>query len=145
MSINYNKRSRFLSGNKWCINMFLFITFLLIIPSACEKEDDVATRDYPRLITLGVSEISQTGAKFNAEIISGNPAEIIGYGFTWSDIVDSPKLENNANIDITGSVSDNKFSADVQTLESNKVYYLRSFIKTNDLLIYGRVVSFKTL
>ena len=85
--------------------IFVFMSLLLLIPTSCEKEDDIATRNYPRLITLAASEISQTSAKFEAQIISGNPSEIVEYGFTWSDINSSPTLQNSANVDIIEPVS----------------------------------------
>ena len=132
---------RVMSGR---INFFLFQTLLLFGLTTCQKEP-VATRDYPRLSTLEVSEITASGAKFNAEVISGDPSEIIEYGFTWSEYIDSPTLGNNDNVDITGSITGNNFSSNVQTLLNDKTYHLRSFIKTSTLLIYGPVFTFKTL
>ena len=125
-------------------SIFILYALLLLGLTTCQKTE-VATRDYPRLRTLDVSDITQTGGKFNAEIISGDPSGIIEYGFVWSQFAVSPNLGNSDNIDITGAVTGKTFSADVATLQTNKSYYLRSFIKTSDLLIYGRVVTFKTL
>ena len=125
-------------------NFLLLQSILLFGLTTCQKEP-VATRAYPRLTTLEVSGISSTGAKFSAEIISGDPSEIIEYGFAWSDSSPDPSVDTDANIDIKGSIVGNSFNNSVQTLTNDKVYNLRSFIKTSNLLIYGRVVSFKTL
>jgi hypothetical protein len=126
------------------ISIFILHSLLFFGLTACQKTE-VATRDYPRLRTLEVSNISSTGGKFSAEIISGNAGEVVEYGFVWSQNAQSPNLGNSDNTDIKGTIAGNTFSADVETLQNNKGYYLRSFIKTSDLLIYGRVVTFKTL
>jgi hypothetical protein len=131
---------RVISGR---ISFFLLQTLLLFGLTTCQK-DPVATRDYPRLSTLEVSGISATGAKFSAEIISGDPTKVIEYGFAWSEYSPDPSLGTDANLDIQGSIVGKSFSSSVQTLTNDKVYNLRSFIKTSDLLIYGRVVTFRT-
>lgn len=136
-----NFPQRVMSGRS---NLFVFLSLLLFGLTTCQK-DEVATRDYPRVYTLAVSEITASGAKFSAEIISGNPSEIIEYGFTWSEFSTAPKMDVDNNVDIKGSITGNSFSSNVQTLTNDKAYYVRSFIKTSDLLIYGRVVTFKTL
>ncbi len=124
--------------------VYLLQSILLLGLASCQK-DEVATRNYPRIRTLEVTEITQTGAKLSAEIISGDPGEVIEYGFVWSLYTPSPLLGNDNNVDVVGSVSGNAFSVNVETLQSNQSYYVRSFIKTSSLLIYGRVVAFKTL
>lgn len=126
------------------LTVFLLQSLLLMGLDSCQK-DEVAVRDYPRLRTLDVKEITQTGAKFSAEIISGDQGEVIEYGFTWSPYAPSPLLGENDSIDTKGSLNSTTFSSNVQNLESNKIYYVRSFIKTGTLLIYGRVVGFSTL
>lgn len=124
-------------------NFFLLQIILLFGLTTCQK-DEFATRDYPRLNTL-ISEINVSGAKFSAEIISGDPSGIIEYGFIWSEFSDSPRLDNNDNVDIQGPVTGKIFSSNVQTLQNDKTYHVRSFIKTSDLLIYGIVETFRTL
>lgn len=124
-------------------NFFLLQIILLFGLTTCQK-DEFATRDYPRLNTL-ISEITGSGAKFSGEIVSGDPSGIIEYGFIWSENADSPRLDNSDNVDIQGSVSGKVFSNKVQTLQNDKTYHVRSFIKTSDLLIYGIVETFRTL
>jgi hypothetical protein len=126
------------------LTVFLLHSILMLGLSSCQK-DEVAERGYPLPRTLDVKEITQTGAKFSATIISGNPSEVVEYGFVWSELSDRPRLGNNDNIDITGSLNSSTFSSEVQNLNSGKVYHVRSFIKTSTLLIYGRVVAFGTL
>lgn len=124
-------------------HFFLFLTLVVFGLTTCQK-DPVATRNYPRLNTV-VSEINASGAKFSAEIISGDPSEIIEYGFAWSEYSPAPKMDADDNVDTKGSITGKSFSSDVKTLDSDKTYNVRSFIKTNDLLIYGRIITFKTL
>lgn len=126
--------------------VFLYLSVILIFSGfvTCQK-DKFAVREYPRLNTLEVTNISTTGAVFNAEIISGNPADIIEYGFTW-DTGQTPSIYYNDKVNITGVMAGNQFSAAIHSsLKKNVPYYVRSYIKTAQVLVYGKTVSFLSL
>jgi hypothetical protein len=110
---------------------------------SCSDKDEALARDYPRLNTLPVTNIQSTGALFHAEIISGERSQILQYGFTWNEVV-SPRIDRHEHIILQESLGNNTFSYEVGSLQSNQIYFVRSFIKTEKLLIYGPVVSFKT-
>ena len=123
---------------------FIFILFSLSIFNGCEKEKSRA-REYPRLKTLAVTDINENSATFNAEVYFKGNEEIIDHGFVWG---------NQMELDIN---SDNRIflgllrSADVfaakitTTLEENKPYYVRAFVKTEEHVVYGPEVSFTSL
>lgn len=123
------------------------ISLLIIIMtlSAGCSDEEVSTRDYPRLNTLAVSNISEKGATFTAEIIFRGNFEIINYGFVWNK-ERKPIIENSDKIVFSDNIKSDKFSAEItNSLERNRVYYVRSFIVTEDYTVYGQEVEFLSL
>ena len=68
---------------KAILRTILLISLLSLLVK-CNK-DEVTGRDYPRIKTLPVTEITPNGARFNAEIIFRGNFEVINYGFVWSE------------------------------------------------------------
>jgi N-acetylneuraminic acid mutarotase len=104
--------------------------------SNCEKEK-VATKEYPRIITLPVTEISESGAKFSAEIISGDVSTINECGFAWNygdTLIIKEGVENNGFSGIAHSA-----------LVKGQNYEVCSYIKTDKYTVYGNKVSFVSL
>jgi len=65
------------------IKVFIVALFSAII-LMCQKEV-ISERDYPRLQTLKVTNITRSGVVFNAEIITEGDWEIIDHGFVWEE------------------------------------------------------------
>src|SRR5690554_108100 len=128
---------------KTIFRYFLLISVLGLL-LRCDKAE-ISSRNYPRLKTLPVSEITRGGALFNAEIIYRGDFEIINYGFVWSEseyptIIDSERVEYSTDIQSTS------FSKKIKTtLKENVSYFVRAFVETNDYLVYGANVSFISL
>jgi hypothetical protein len=121
--------------------LLLMLTFPAL--TSCHKEE-IATREYPRINTLDVSGISATDAVFNAEVISGDASLITEYGFIVSAY--SPLLElDNSVLVFPGVANGKRFSGNATGLISQKLYYMRSYVRTDNFLVYGKVLSFKTL
>lgn len=111
---------------------------------SCE-EPELAPRDYPRLHTLGVSQISESGATFSAEFAHRGAFEILRYGFVWSDDL-FPMVESSDRIVFTGDTDAGAFSAIITTtLEPGVEYVVRPFVETADYLVYGSRVTFVSL
>lgn len=125
------------------LRIIFYSLMMLQLITTCRK-DEAITRNYPRLNTLAVSQITGSGAKFNAEVISGNTSEVVQYGFTWNEYI-PPKVDLHDNVAINESLSGKNFSSNIQSLKNDQIYYVRSFVRTENLLIYGPVVTFKTL
>jgi hypothetical protein len=121
------------------------LLLILIIPflgmTNCGKEK-IATKEYPRIITLVASRINDSAVMFNGEVISGDLSQIIEYGFVWDKYSASPYLESSEKIVITGTPGSTTFSSEVQNLSTGQSFNYRAYAKTNDLLIYGNVVSY---
>jgi hypothetical protein len=115
---------------------------LVLLCSNCRK-DKFITLDYPRLKTLNVTSITNSGATFNAEIISSNADSVKEYGFTWNPYV-TPDLSRPDSALVKQNLTNPKFSGVVHSLKKDQVYFVRAFIRTDKLLIYGTTVTFKT-
>lgn len=123
--------------------MLLFLATSFI---RCANDGMTITgRDYPRLKTLPVSDISDSGAVFNAEIIYRGNFKIVDYGFVWSEN-ENPNLENSDKVVYSDNIQSNRFSSVISTaLKSSVKYYVRPFILTDDYTVYGINMDFLSL
>ena len=118
---------------------------LVVISLATCKDDEAIKRNWPRINTLPVTDISVQGANFNAEIISRGDFEIIQFGFVWSQYA-NPIIENSNKVVFQGNLMADTFSAQISTtLGENVRNHVRSFVKTADYLVYGKDVEFTSL
>ncbi len=109
------------------------------------NEDEVTSRNYPRLKTLPVSEITSQGAKFNAEITFRADFEVISYGFVWSES-ENPTIESSDRVIYSENIQSDKFSEIIETTLKEEVsYFVRGFVETNDYIVYGENVDFLSL
>lgn len=123
-------------------NIFFF--FLLGLLVKCDDEE-VSSRNYPRLKTHAVTDITTDGAKFNAEIVYRGNFKILNYGFVWSD-KDYPTKENSDRIVYSTNIQSSDFSEFIETtLKQQTLYYVRAFVETSDFVVYGEIVSFISL
>lgn len=123
-----------------------FVGILLFIILFCCQEDKELARPYPVVNTLPITEISKDGAVFNAEIISENLSDIIEHGFVWAADKNAVFNVDNSLLIKLGLPSTTNVSFVVNsTLESNKEYKVRSYLKTKNKIIYGKVVTFFSL
>lgn len=128
--------------NKISLAQTAFYMFLLIL--ACQKEDTVE-REYPQIRTSAVNHITADGARFNAEIISGDIESISEYGFVWG-LTSTLSIQGSEKVVIGSVPSGNDFYSDITyALEEMKDYYVRSYVKAGELTIYGDAVKFKSL
>lgn len=119
----------------------LVILLLSLMVIQC-SEPEVTSRNYPRVSTLDVTNVSSVGARFNAEVIYLGDFEILSYGFVWSES-DGPELGISEKKIFDGSNFTVNFSADIKTTLSNGIrYYVRPFVMTNKYTVYGKTVSF---
>lgn len=124
---------------------FVIITiFSLLFLTQC-TENDVLERSYPTIETHKVTSISENGVNFNATISNINQYDIIEYGFVWS-IRTFPDINISDKKIITSNLSSGNFSANITTtLVNGKKYYVRSYVKTNNYLVYGNQKEFQSI
>lgn len=109
------------------------------------KDDEVKPREYPRVKTLEVSQITEAGAKFNAEITFPGNGKIIEYGFVWGEN-ENPTIESSEKKILAQDITTGGFTAEISTtLKEDVTYYVRAYAKNDEYLVYGKNVSFISL
>lgn len=128
---------------KAILRTVLLISLLSLLVK-CNK-DEVTGRDYPRIKTLPVTEITPDGARFNAEILFRGDFEIINYGFVWSEYI-NPVIQNSDRVVYTDNIVSENFSEIIETtLKENVSYFVRAFVETKDFIVYGENIQFLSL
>ncbi len=123
-------------------NSFLFILITILL-SGCQEEK-VSPREYPRLTTLEVTNITRSGAVFQAEVIYPGDGPITNHGFVWSDL-SSPRLEFADRKSLGAKSGKGAFSVRVtSTLQKGKKYYVRSYATNSEYLVYGKEITFES-
>jgi hypothetical protein len=113
------------------------------ILSSCQK-DTSHPRSYPQVTTSAVTNISEQGATFSADIFSLGSETIIEHGFVWGEGY-NPDLSKDRILlgatDVPG-----KFTTEISsTLGKNIEYSVKAFVKTAEHTVYGEVVKFVSL
>lgn len=122
-----------------CILIVLVLAVVLI---TCQKEDIIMGRDYPRITTLEVTNISVNGATFAAEILSAGLAEITEYGFAWSAF-ENPYSDDLNILSEHGAAEPGIYSMDIKTnLETGLTYYVQAFVVAGSYTVFGKKISF---
>jgi N-acetylneuraminic acid mutarotase len=107
--------------------------------------DEITVREYPRLLTLAVTEVTAEGAQFNAQITYRGDFEVINYGFVWGE-TENPTIENSDRVINEDNIETNNYSVLVEsTLKTEASYFVRAFVQTNDFLVYGENTRFLSL
>lgn len=119
---------------------FLILIGLLTLLSGCKEPE--FPQNFPIVFTKNIERINPDGAEFVGSIESlGSDQDVLQYGFVWSD-QGMPTLSSMHSF-ITDTIKKGKFSLTItRDLEDGKVYYVRAFIQTNNLIIYGNQVAF---
>lgn len=127
------------------MKLSLLIPFWVVLATlfiSCSEEEEVSHRAYPRLLTLEVTDKTESGAHFNAEIVFRGHFHIESYGFVWSE-AEKPFLESAEKVVYTDNIQSGRFSAEISaSLEKGVTYYVRPFVKTSDYTVYGMSVPF---
>ncbi len=124
---------------------FMLLTgFLILLLTDCQKEKK-EEREYPQIRTLAVDQITSAGARFNATIISGSADDITEFGFVWGRS-NQLTIAYSEKILTEDAPERDEFSANISySLEAMKDYYVRSYVKVGNLVVYGDPVKFISL
>ena len=124
-----------------CLSLFL-IGFSCLLAGCLEKSVE---RDFPLVVTNGVSNISENGATFNGEVGTVGQWSITSFGFVWSRMP-NPKLGSGEEVHIGSSPTSGKFQFEVKTnLEVGLSYFVRAFAVANSITFYGNEIQFESL
>lgn len=123
-------------------SIIYILSILCVLLSSCKKEQ-FGLRPYPRLRTLPVSNLTDSTAIFNAEVILDGEHEILEYGFVWSKQA-NPTIEKDFVNILDNSLSTSKFFLPItEYWVPLDQYYVRSFLRTDQYFIYGSEVNFQ--
>ncbi len=115
---------------------------LALLFAGCE--DERVPRDYPRVRTLEVTNITGEGALFSAEVYDAGNVEITGHGFTWSR--EKPEINLNDRVNLGPFSGIGHYSSRITTaLEPGVKYKVAAFIRAGNYTVYGNTVEFESL
>lgn len=118
-----------------------FSLIFILIGFGCNQEK-IRPHEFPRIETTEVLDIDLVGVTFHSRILLTGAQEILEYGFTW-DYHKEPDIINNDYVSSTENLKDKEYSIRVtDCFKLGGRYYVRSFVKTKDYLVYGNEISF---
>jgi hypothetical protein len=124
------------------VAIFLIFAASIMMLSNCEKES-ARPRSYPRVTSMPVTNISESGADFRARIYSIGTEPIIDHGFVWG--LTDPSIEYSDKI-LLGVCDTGLFSYRISAgLRKDIKYYVKPFAQTAKHVVYGVTQVFKSL
>ncbi|MCP2044139.1 IPT/TIG domain-containing protein [Pontibacter sp. HSC-36F09] len=119
----------------------LTILFLGLIFLVRCQDAEIAPKEYPIVLMEEVSA-SESGAKFSANVKSLGNEKALSHGFVWGShpnlSIDVDDFKNISTELVTG-----KFALEINSgLVKGQTYYVRPFIRTESMLVYGSELSF---
>ncbi len=124
------------------IPVSIIIMALLLLVAGCE--DEPVQRNYPRVKTLEVTNITSEGALFVADIYEPGDGEISEHGFVWA--LSRPGLEYDNRIMLGSRSGTGEFTAEVRsTLSEGLIYQVAAFVRSGEYTVYGNTVEFQSL
>ncbi len=127
-------------------SLFISLIFIILLVSLsnCEEEKR-EPRSYPRLNTLPVTNITENGATFRGEIYSEGTEKITEHGFIW-DAFSDPRYSTSNKVILGPAEGAGEFSSEIlTTLAEGRKYLVKAFAKTDEHIVYGPEVIFKSL
>ncbi len=123
------------------IESVLFIGFIALFISGCQKNEIVVSIPVPVLTTDTITAITQTTAVVNSVMESNGDAQIKSIGVCWSTS-QTPTINDFKTIDIIGVGG---YTSSIKDLTADTKYYVRSYATNIVGTVYGNVKTFKTL
>lgn len=123
---------------------FATLSLLSLILFTC-KQHELGDTGFPRVRTLFVEMISDTGAVFKGEIMD-IPAdcEVLDHGFVWTEYPGATTYVEKVSLGSTRKTGEFKASAS-RAMTEGKKYYFKSFVQTPTLTIFGNELDFISL
>lgn len=109
------------------------------------KQNELGDTGFPRVRTLHVEMISDTGVIFKGELID-IPAdcEIVDYGFCWSEYVGATIYVDKVSLGTTRSIGAFEGIAS-RAMVAGRKYYFKAYVQTPKATIYGNELDFVSL
>lgn len=118
------------------------ILLIVVIGFVGCTDEDITSREYSRLKSKEVNNITESGAQFNAEILYQGEDQIEEYGFVWATD-ENPGVSFSDKIVFVGEPEGNGFSAKATAaMIKDEKYYVKPYIITNNHTVYGTAIEF---
>ena len=122
--------------------IYSILIFLMLLAAACE--DDAVPRDYPRVRTLPVTNITEEGAVFTAEIYEPGNVDITEHGFVWA--LSRPDVDQDNRVYLGTFTGTGEFSSEITTtFEPGITYKVSAFVRAGKYTVYGNAVEYTSL
>lgn len=121
--------------------VFLLIASLSMV--TCSKDETPTGTKGPSLAQLqinAVSQITQTSAQLNAEVVDEGGSAVIVRGFCWSKSP-NPSVSNDFSVNAFGP---GVYFHTLSNLENNTPYYVKAYATNGEGTVYSNEISFKT-
>src|SRR5690242_4606512 len=100
----------------------------IMLLATCAKEE-ITTRNYPRVLTMEVTNITSGSVTFHGKVYF-TPGPIIDHGFVWS-YVSRPDFTNGEIHSMGDRTGTGDFNATISWgLLANQPFYVRAYAKT---------------
>jgi hypothetical protein len=114
--------------------------FAFCFALGCTKEE-ATPRNYPRVDTEAVSQITEAGAVFTGEITFSS-VPIVDHGFVWSNVGNADPDKGDI-LSLGPKSGTGKFSAPcTYALAKGGTYFVRAYAISEDHAVYGDMISF---
>ena len=115
---------------------FLFIAIIASILVSCKPDPEK-----PSVVTLPVTEITESTAVSGGNVTSDGGAEVTSRGVCWS-INQNPTTTDNKTVDGSGI---GEFTSNINELSDSTTYYVRAYATNSEGTSYGEEYIFTTL
>jgi len=120
--------------------LYLIIGLLTVL--SCDAPDYPQT--YPLILTQPADNITSAGARFNGKFESiGSDQKIMDYGFVWN-MQSNPTIYNSSRLSLGSTPTHDFFGMATEGMIAGKTYYVKSYVITDRVTIYGPAVDFKS-
>lgn len=121
----------------------IIVVSIVFVFLAC-TEEQITSREFPRVKTDYVTDINGTGATFRADMVS-SPGPVSDHGFLWHD-QSSPLFENADRISLGPKLTAGAFESLCERgLSKGKTYYVRGYVVSDENVVYGNIVEFTSM
>lgn len=117
------------------------IALVLIFLSGCSKDAELLSPAIPITQIVKV-DVAKSGVTFTGSVENVGSEYVYSYGFVWSSQKD-PTINDHV-LAFSKPLSSSTFSkTEYAEIEYEKIYYVRTFVKTSNRVIYGNTMEFQ--
>jgi len=121
------------------LRLYYLILFVSLFVSGCDKDEAFVA---PEIKTTEVTEVTNTTAVINAEIIESGSEPILKYGFVWHEgHEDVSSLDDGTVEYMNGEPKEGKISFELKNLDQGKFYSYNAFVQTAKEIYMNRYGS----